>query len=61
MKQQKQKLRNAQNHRQEQGLTDTDLQELFGKLAELVDKVAESRHIETMEAYSIIDSIITHF
>ena len=61
MKPQKQKPRNRQNQRNEQNLTDTELHELFGKLAELVDKVAESRHIETMEAYSIIDSIITHY
>lgn len=46
---------------QKQKRTDADLHELFGKLAELVDKVAESRHIETMEAYGIIDSIINRY
>ena len=42
-------------------ITDRELHELFSKLAELVDTVAESRHIETMEAYSIINSIINHY
>lgn len=38
--------------------TENELHLLFGKLAELVDMTAESRHIETMEAYYIINRII---
>lgn len=40
---------------------ETELHELFGRLAELVDTVATSRHIETMEAYNIIDRIINYY
>lgn len=39
----------------------TELHELFGRLAELVDMVATSRHIETMEAYQIIDQIMRFY
>jgi len=41
--------------------SETELHELFNRLAQLVDTVAESRHIETMEAYSIINSIINYY
>ena len=38
--------------------SEKELDQLFGKLAELVDTIAESRHIETIEAYYIINRII---
>ena len=41
--------------------SEKELDQLFGKLAELVDTIAESRHIETMEAYRIIDKILTFY
>ena len=41
--------------------TEKELHQLFGKLAELVDTIAESRHIETMEAYNIINSLINYY
>lgn len=41
--------------------TDNELHDLFGRLAELVDTVATSRHIEAMEAYQIIDRIINYY
>ena len=41
--------------------SEKELDQLFGKLAELVDTIAESRHIETMEAYRIIDRILTFY
>ena len=41
--------------------SEKELDQLFGKLAELVDMIAESRHIETMEAYRIIDKILTFY
>ena len=41
--------------------SENELHELFGRLAELVDTVATSRHIETMEAYNIIDRIINYY
>lgn len=41
--------------------SETEIHELFSRLAELVDTVAYSRHIETMEAYYIIDRIINYY
>ena len=41
--------------------TEKELHQLFIKLAELVDKVAENRHIETLKAYYIIDRIIKFY
>ena len=46
----------SQNHPSEK-----ELHQLFLKLAELVETMAESRHIETMEAYNIIDRIINYY
>ena len=34
---------------------------LFSKLAVIVETVAESRHVETMEAYRIINSLISYY
>lgn len=57
--------RHCKNHRNNQDNqprpSDSELHELFGRLAELVDTVATSRHIETMEAYNIIDRIINYY
>lgn len=57
--------RNFKNVRQDKGIkqrpTEAELHELFNRLAELVDTVATSRHIETMEAYNIIDRIINYY
>ena len=44
-----------------QSPSEAELHELFGRLAELVDTVATSRHIEAMEAYNIIDRIINYY
>ena len=41
--------------------SEKELDQLFSKLAELVDTIAESRHIETMEDYRIIDKILTFY
>lgn len=41
--------------------SEQELHELFSHLAELVDTVATSRHIEAMEAYNIIDRIINYY
>lgn len=49
-----------QDNGNKQRPTEAELHELFGRLAELVDTVATSRHIETMEAYNIIDRIINY-
>lgn len=40
---------------------ETELHKLYQRLAELVDTMAESRHIETMEAFSIINSLISYY
>lgn len=57
--------RNCKHIRKDQGIkqrpSETELHELFSELAELVDTVAESRHVETMQAYHIIDRIINYY
>ena len=40
---------------------ETELHQLYQRLAELVDTMAESRHIETMEAFRIINTLITYY
>lgn len=41
--------------------TEKELHQLYLKLAELVDTIAESRHIETIKAYQLIDNIIKYY
>ena len=41
--------------------TEKELHQLYLKLAELVDTIAESRHIETIQAYQLIDNIIKYY
>lgn len=57
----KNRKRNRNNQRIESRPSEQELHELFSHLAELVDTVATSRHIEAMEAYNIIDRIINHY
>lgn len=41
--------------------TEKELHQLYLKLAELVDTIAESRHIETIQAYEIIEKILRFY
>lgn len=58
-------MKNCKRNRNHQDTSscpsENELHELFSRLAELIDTVSTSRHIETLEAYQLIDRIINYY